>query len=208
MRGRLALLDLLESSLYVSPPDAARRLHIDNAQRVLRYPTFVETGTYRGGTTAYAARLFEQVHSIELDPALARGARERFAGDSRITVHEGNSAAVLRALLPTLSTSCLFWLDAHYSGGVTARGDSDCPLVQELEAIAALAVKPCALLIDDVQLFGTDPAYPTLETAITALRRIDPAFHIGVAVNMLWAAPEPLLRFRWETKNGVVEIGR
>lgn len=207
MRGRLAYLRLLETNLFIAPPAEARQLFLRSAQQQLRYPTFIETGTYAGDTTATAIPLFDTVHTIELDPDLARRARHRFAGDARVTVHQGDSGQILEALLPQVRTSAIFWLDAHYSGGVTARGDADTPILRELSLIGRYARRPMAVFIDDVRMFGTDPAYPTLEEVIAGLRAIDSQFHIGVVADMLWATPKRVLEFHWtETRDGTVEI--
>jgi hypothetical protein len=187
----------LTSNLFVSLPDATKRLFISHAQSVLGYPTFVETGTYMGQMSWHASRLFRTVHTIELSPTLAKRAVEMFAGRSNVTVHPGDSARVLPELLRTIDTPCIFWLDGHYSGDVSARGDSDTPILAELEAIAAHRVRPHGILIDDCRVFGTDDAYPTLGEVIACLRRIDPGFKIGVACDIIWAAPVKILDFRW-----------
>jgi hypothetical protein len=46
----------------------------------------------------------------------------------------------------------LFWLDGHYSGGVTARGGLGAPVVRELVASFA-SKRRRILLFDDARLF-------------------------------------------------------
>jgi hypothetical protein len=92
---------------------------------------------------------------------LYRGAKERFANDSKVHLFLGDSASVLKELLPNIAARPLFWLDAHYSGGITARGTIDTPIVQELEVILALC-PDCVVLIDDARLFDGSNSYPTL----------------------------------------------
>jgi hypothetical protein len=209
LRGKLAYLHLLETNPFIPAPGEVRRVCLLHAQRNLRYRNFVETGTHLGETAATAAGLFENVHTVELDPMLARRAKERFQDSANVTVHEGNSADVLPTLLPRLEGGTLLWLDAHYSGGATARGEEDTPLLQELESIRLYAVRPVAVLIDDARMLGTDPAYPSLPKVVQQLQRIDERLKIGVIADLVWAAPESFLRFEWWTSpEGEVEIPR
>jgi hypothetical protein len=206
-RERLALLDLMESNLRLGVPGAIKRLFVRNASEVLGYPTFVETGTYQGNMAAHAAGLFRTVHTIELQPALAAAARVTLQPFRNVTVHEGNSAEVLSRLLPSITAPAIFWLDAHYSGGVTARGAEDTPVLQELRAIARHPVRPVAVFIDDARVFGMDEGYPSLEETFALLREIDPGARIGVCSDIVWASPMKLINFEWrETEAGVVEI--
>jgi hypothetical protein len=125
-------------------------------------PVFVETGTFYGDMLAAFAHDFERLYSIELHPGLARRAARRFAPDPRISILEGDSGAMLEPLLRSLAQPCVLWLDGHYSGALTARGESDTPILRELEAVFRGGTPRDAVLIDDARLFGTDPAYPTL----------------------------------------------
>jgi hypothetical protein len=205
MRHRLAYTQELATNLFVSLPVATKRTFVHLAQQALQYPTFVETGAFAGDMADLAGRLFPRVHTIELDPVLAERAAARFASVPHVTVHHGDSGQVLRDLLPTLVGSCLFWLDAHYSGGITARGETDTPILAELDAIAESGLRPVAILIDDARVFGTDDAYPTIEEVIARLRAIDPRFFIGVTADILWATPVRILRFEWQVApNGAV----
>jgi hypothetical protein len=207
LRGRLAYLRLLETNPFIAPPGEVRRLCLLEAQRTLGFANFVETGTYLGDTAAAAAEVFKAVHTIELDAALAAGARKRFAEHPKVTVHYGDSANLLPNLLPALEGGTIFWLDAHYSGGVTARGDEDTPLMQELQCIRECSKAAVAVFIDDVRMLGADPAYPSLPSVIDELRKIDANLKIGVIADLLWATPQPFLEFAWgTTPDGTVEI--
>lgn len=73
----------------------------------------------------------------------------------------GDSGIVLQEVLLALNRTALFWLDAHYSGGSTARGSVDTPIVQELDTILSLSPNS-VVLIDDARLFDGSNSYPTL----------------------------------------------
>jgi hypothetical protein len=205
VKARLAYTEQLATDMFVSLPVATKRAFIRHAQSVLGYETFIETGTFLGDMAGYASHLFQRVHTIELSPDLARRAVARFAAVPHVTVHEGDSGQILPDLLATINSSCLFWLDGHYSGGITARGKRDTPIAAELEAIAGHPIGPHAVLIDDARVFGTDAAYPVLEEVFALLRAIDPTFRIAVSSDIIWAAPVRLLEFEWRVSpSGVV----
>ena len=90
----------------------------------------VETGTYRGDTTFALRAEFKRITTIELSDPLFRDACRRFAPYPHIEVLHGDSARVLAESLARTSEPCLFWLDAHYSAGITARGDFETPIVR------------------------------------------------------------------------------
>jgi hypothetical protein len=126
-------------------------------------PTWVETGTFEGDTTAFlAANGARKVYTIEPEPKLHAAAAERFKGQDSIEVLNGLSEAVLPGLLPRLSGNVAFWLDGHYSAGFTHKGPKDTPIVEELQCIGA-ALKGwdrVAVLVDDVRCFEpTDPEF-------------------------------------------------
>jgi len=56
-----------------------------------------------------------------------------------------------------------FWLDAHYSGGITAKGEKDTPVMEELYAILNQFKHRCVILIDDARCFNGKDDYPTIE---------------------------------------------
>ena len=89
-------------------------------QARLRLGDFVETGTYRGDTAAWAAEHFARVTTIELSPAYCAAAQTRFRDRPGVRVLGGDSSAVLAATIPALPGPAFFWLDAHWSGLDTA----------------------------------------------------------------------------------------
>jgi hypothetical protein len=123
---------------------------------------FVETGTFYGDMVVAVRGDFDRLYSIELHRRLGRRATRRFAGDPKISIVTGDSAEMLEPLLRSLGRPAVLWLDGHYSGRLTARGDSDTPILHELDAVLRGGTGQDAVLIDDARLFGIDAAYPTV----------------------------------------------
>jgi hypothetical protein len=123
----------------------------------------VETGTYRGDMVQAMKNSFKKVYSIELSDRLFEAARRRFHGQEKVEIIHGDSGIELAKLIPRLDRPTLFWLDGHYSAGITARGATDTPIFEELDHIFNSAMKNYAIVIDDARLFGADPGYPTME---------------------------------------------
>jgi hypothetical protein len=99
--------------------------------------TFVETGTFEGDTVRAVRGLFPEIHTIELSETLFAGAAEAFRHTEGVHVWQGGSASRLRELREKLkSRRVLYWLDAHWCvAEETAGQESECPLLDELEAI-------------------------------------------------------------------------
>lgn len=142
-------------------PHALKQAVVRGYLRDRNIHTFIETGTYRGDMAAAMRRRCDEVHTIELDPTLAAKAQGRFRYWRKVRVYQGDSALVLPSILNQLSRPALLWLDAHYSGGATARGSTDTPLAYELEQALPHAYVD-TVLIDDARHLGTSD-YPTLE---------------------------------------------
>ena len=76
-----------------------------------------------------------------------------------------------------LKQPCLFWLDAHYSAGVTAKGAIDTPIEKELKHIFRHEyAHRHVLLIDDARVFKGTNDYPTIQT-IEAMTK-DAGYHL------------------------------
>lgn len=122
----------------------------------------IETGTYLGDMVEATRNVFDKIYSIELDKNLYNRAKKKFSKSSHITIIKGDSSKNISLVIEKISEPCLFWLDAHYSGGITARGDKETPIMQELDHIFNHHVRNHVVLIDDARLFVGKKDYPSL----------------------------------------------
>jgi len=125
--------------------------------------TLIETGTCGGEMLLATRKIFKEIHSIELSEFLYKFTKKRLAKYKHISLYQGNSSEVLPKLLTNIKQPCLFWLDAHYSGGLTTRGDQETPIMKELVAIFNHPIDKHVVLIDDAYLFTGEKDYPKLE---------------------------------------------
>jgi hypothetical protein len=121
-----------------------------------------ETGTYLGDMVEAMRWHFDRIYSIELSQELFEKARRRFAGVENVHLIQGDSGIVLAGVLQQIDQPALFWLDGHYSAGVTAQGQKSTPIYEELQHILNAPYHAHVIIIDDARLFGTDPAYPSI----------------------------------------------
>ena len=139
----------------------------------------VETGTFQGEMVSAMRNEFEQIYSIELHPELHENAALRFRRFSHIRILKGNSAEILPSIATEIQKSCLFWLDAHYSGGITARGETDTPISAELQTVLARQQSD-VVLIDDAFDFVGSNGYPTIAELEKAVKRARPDYDFTV----------------------------
>ncbi len=128
----------------------------------------VETGTFLGETIYALRNVFDAIYSIELDEKLYNRAVRKFARRKNVKLFRGDSSQNLPGIFEEIpeKSSVLFWLDAHYSGGPTARGDKDTPIMEELDLILTSRKILPVVLIDDLHSFGTDPGYPESKSVL------------------------------------------
>ena len=114
----------------------------------------METGTYLGDTLAKLCDDFDGLQSIELSADYYARAVSRFASRPQVRLINADSTTGLETALSRLSDGrAIFWLDAHYSGGDTARGQSNTPVESELRAILAYPQRSDIILVDDLRYF-------------------------------------------------------
>lgn len=125
--------------------------------------TLVETGTLFGDTIIAVRRHFNRVYTIELSPDLHAKAKRRLRRFRHVTLLEGDRrpSAPPRPGRAPGDTPALFWLDAHYSAGVTARGPLETPLRAELDLILARGNARDVILVDDATYLSGDRGWPT-----------------------------------------------
>lgn len=148
-----------------------------------RYPNrvLIETGTYlcEGVEMALAAG-FGEVRTVELSEQLYAKAVKRYAGRPQVRLYQGTSEGQLEAMIADLREPATFWLDAHFSGGITAKGPEHSPILKELRIIGAHPVKTHTILIDDRRQVGTADFDFTTEAQIrSAILAINPKYRIS-----------------------------
>ena len=133
---------------------------------------WIETGTYLGRMTKFIASYARHVYTIEPDISLCTTSTRLLGHLQNVNVWNGSSEEILPELLPKLKGDISFWLDGHYSAGVTYKGPKDTPILDELNCISLNRGKfdRLCVLIDDVRCF--DPllkdysTYPSIDSLI------------------------------------------
>jgi hypothetical protein len=148
----------------------------------------VETGTYLGDTLYSLYPSFAKLYSIELSEHFFALAQKRFKQYNKIQLLQGDSGEELHKLVPQFNQPALFWLDGHYSGGITAKGKLECPVYEELNAIFASPFNH-VIVIDDARLFVGKNDYPTIEELKIYLAGARPTYSFSVSNDAIVMAP-------------------
>jgi len=168
-------------------PHCIKEKYVKRLQSEHEALVFIETGTYLGDMVHAVRKNFEEIYSIELSEELYKRACERFSAYPNIHIVQGDSGKLMPEILSPLTQKCLFWLDGHYSGGLTARGEEDYPLINELKAIAAHPVKNHVILVDDARLLTGADGAPSLEKVISGLKDINSSYTVEVKDDTVFA---------------------
>ena len=147
----------------IPAPDVVKQRTVKEYAKISSVETFIETGTYLGDMVNAVMDTFNKIYSIELDKTLYEQAKKKFSKHHNISIFHGDSSKVLPVILADISEPCLFWLDGHYSGGITAKGDFNTPIMQELNCILDHTIRGHVILIDDAREFNGYNDYPTIE---------------------------------------------
>jgi hypothetical protein len=141
---------------------------------------FIETGTFLGKMIIAVKDTFKSITSIELSDAIFKRALRLFKKYPHILIKQGDSATILPIVLKTVDQPCLFWLDGHYSGGITAKADIETPIISEIKTILNHPIKNHVILVDDARLFIGSRDYPTLDQVKQLLSEFSPDFNFEV----------------------------
>jgi len=85
----------------------------------------VETGTFLGDMIEAVKWDFERIYSIEISKELYGEAEARFRKAKNVVLIHGDSAQAIGKIVSELDRPALFWPNAHYSEGRSARGPAD-----------------------------------------------------------------------------------
>lgn len=169
-----------KSGKPLPPPHAYKQQVISEYKLKYNIETFVETGTYLGEMVEAQLKNFKQIFSIELGKDLYENAVKKFSNEKHVTIIEGDSGKVLNDIMRAVKTSAIFWLDGHYSEGITAKGEKVCPIYEELGVIFNAPALKHVLLVDDARLFDGTNDYPSKDELIIFIKKHKPAAEIDI----------------------------
>jgi len=146
--------------------------------------TWVESGTYLGQTTKELSKYGKFIYSIEPEPILYSNAADYFKLNPNVKLFIRLSEEVFPSLLPKLFGDINFWLDGHYSAGITFKGPQETPILEELAHIS-LNLKHfqnVCVMIDDVRCFNSKleeySTYPSINVLVDWAEKNRFSWHI------------------------------
>jgi hypothetical protein len=173
----------------IPAPDAVKQRIVKEFAKKYRRQILIETGTFMGDMIFAQRKYFKQIHTIELSEEYFMKAKKRFDKYSHIKIYQGDSPVVLETIMPKIKGRALFWLDAHYSVDLFARGNSDCPLFAELDVIFAYNDKKHIILIDDARDFTGKGDYPTVGAVVEYFKQKAPSYQVKVEHDIFCCIP-------------------
>ena len=135
--------------------------------KFIRNSICIETGTYLGETTKRLSKKYPKVISLEPNETLFNFTKGRFKNRDKIQILKGQSQDFLSEVLKSIDegSSVNFWLDGHFSGGITFKGEMNTPIVEELATIKSQIIRfsQVVIAIDDFRdfKFNRENDYPT-----------------------------------------------
>ncbi len=145
-------------------PSMLKRKTVAAYAKKYRCNILIETGTYLGEMVEYQTKNFDKIFSIEIADVFYEFSTKRLKKYKNISIMKGDSSTVLGKVCKEISADdrVLFWLDGHYSGGQTGKGEKECPIYEELTNIFETRADQDVILIDDARCFNGEGDYPTL----------------------------------------------
>ena len=181
-------LELVEMETHLPVLHQIKQNNILKYQQKHHYHIFVETGTYLGDMLEAQRRHFDKLISVELSKELYEKALLRFEKYPHIQILLGDSGKVLKKVLSEIQQPALFWLDGHYSSGITAKSDKNTPIVEELILIFQSSL-PHGILVDDARLFTGKEDYPSIPEVCDLVRQYTPERTLEVADDIIRIMP-------------------
>jgi hypothetical protein len=189
-RGVAALAEWEKRGRPIPPPHIVKQKILRDYSKKYSLRILVETGTCYGDMVDAMKADFDQIYSIELDKDLYEKAFRRFRKAKNVELIHGDSGIELEGLMKRMDQPALFWLDGHYSAGVTARGAKDTPIREELHHILHSNDLGHVVIIDDARCFGQDPAYPSIEELDKMILSLRPNMDIVIQDDIIRITPK------------------
>ena len=179
-RNKKEIIDWEKSDKTGPPPHLIKQKIVKEYGRKFNLDFLVETGTYTGEMVSAVKDNFKDIFSIELSDELCSQAKKKFGDFPNIHILCGDSSKILPEILKSNRKPCLFWLDAHYSGGITEKGGVETPIADELNEIFNHYIDGSVILIDDARCFNGEKDYPTLKWVRDYILSRNPSLNIIV----------------------------
>ena len=188
------LTDWTMNGCPLPPPHPVKVLTLAHLVDVSGAKRFVETGTLAGSTSGMIAQIpGMHVDTIEITQHYYDKAMDALGDQKNVVQHLGDSADVLPRILKSLDEPAVFWLDAHFSGGLTGRSSKQTAIEDELLAIFAASPQKHIIVIDDVRCFNGRNDYPPMAFLIKDLQRRNPTYSTIVRYDMMIHAPTEII---------------
>jgi len=141
---------------------------------------FVETGTYIGQSLLMISGLFDRLATVEADPVLHTAAVRLFAakGVENVELALGDSRSFLAGIDRDFGNDSVYFLDAHYSHGITSREYGTCPVIDEIATVIDRSPE-AVIVVDDLRTMSGSDGYPTLDEILNSIpnsRRVSIAY--------------------------------
>ena len=143
---------------------------------------FFESGSHVGeGIQKALDAGFEKIISVELSPYYYNVCTTKFRNNPKVDLYLGDTEDLLGKIISKINSSITFWLDGHNSGGYTAWGKHESPLMQELEIIKTHSIKTHTLIIDDLRCWEKPHYEFDKQDIIDLIKSINPDYIIEYA---------------------------
>jgi hypothetical protein len=134
-----------------------------NQNNITQISTFIETGTYKGGTIFPLSKQFKNLYTIEINKTAYSHCLNvaKKKNISNIKFYLGDSSEKMNDVVVHLNDNNLltsiFFLDGHVTdnnSGFTGKGNKDVPLLEELKIISDNYKGNGIIIIDDTRLLN------------------------------------------------------
>lgn len=186
----LQKLEWFLKSKHKYTPQFIKQEIIKSYAKKYKLPILIETGTYLGTTVSANKNILSQIYSIELDKKLYERAKNKFRRFRNIQIIHGDSSFILPKIIKKIKKPCLFWLDAHYSKGITTKGVKQTPVWEELASILNHKIKRHVILIDDANTFTGKNDYPKVAEIKKIMLKKNNYYNMEINHNIIIITPK------------------
>jgi len=162
------------------PPHEVKQMVVNSFRKKYGYTILVETGTFLGDMVDANKHLFKKIISIELSNELFEKAKLKFASYPHVILFQGDSGKILPNIIKKIEGNAIFWLDGHYSEGITIKGDKNTPILDEVNAILSDKKFNHVILIDDARCFNGENDYPKINELLEYIYSKDNRYKVEV----------------------------